>query len=335
MLTRRRLLESSAALAVAANSTPALVRAQTAEKVILQIDGAAVPYYAPIYMAVQKGYLKDRGLDVEIIYAAASDILVNIAADNVTLGFPNGDAVIAGKASGLPIKVVHTTYQRGIGALLALESAGIKTYADLKGKKVAVTSLGSPNYLQLQVGLQKVGLKLDDVAVEVIATGAIVQALQAKAIDAIIFSELRKYNLEAAGAKVTMISSNSFLPSFGNVLVTSDATLARKPGVIKKFIEALDEGLKYVIEGHADESIRTSIAKYAPTFTGQEDLIASAFASSFIPSIWQSPMTKEKGFGAADLKAWQTNIDILAEYKVIANGFRAADLVVQPGDIKA
>ena len=41
------------------------------------------------------------------------------------------------------------------------------------------------------------------------------------------------------------------------------------------------------------------------------------------------------GIGAGDLAAWQRNIDILADYKVIERGFKAEDLVVQPGDIKA
>ncbi|WP_293854006.1 ABC transporter substrate-binding protein [uncultured Alsobacter sp.] len=333
-LTRRAF--SSAALAAAAAGTlPKGAFAQAAEKVTLQIDGAAVPFYAPIYLAMEKGYFAKNGLDVQVVYAAASDIMRNVAAGNVELGFPNGDSVIAAKASGLPVKVVHTTYQRGIGATLFKADKGIKTFADLKGKKVAVTAIGSPNYLQLQVGLKKAGLTVDDVKVEVIATGAIVQALQADQVDAIVFSELRKYNLEGEGVKVGMISSNDFLPSFGNVVVTGEKFLQQKPKLVKGFNAGLDEALNFVIKGGIDEALSIAIAKHAPTWKGQEALLKRAFEETFVASVWQSPLTKEKGLGAGDLAGWQKNVDILAEYKVIDRGFKAEDLVVQPADIKA
>ncbi|WP_342363292.1 ABC transporter substrate-binding protein [Terrarubrum flagellatum] len=330
-MKRRTFLAGAAAAA----SLPRFAIAQGAQSATLQIDGAAVPFYAPIYVAQEKGMFAKNGVDLRIIYAAAADIMRNVAVGNAELGFPNGDAVIAAKASGLPAKVVHTTYQRGIGATLFKAAKGFKSFADLKGKTLAVTSLGSPNYLQLQVGLKKAGLTLNDVKVEVIATGAIVQALQADQVDAIVFSELRKYNLEADGVQVGMISSNDFLPSFGNVVVTGESTLKSKAKVVKGFIAALDEALTWVITGHVDEAIALAIEKHAPTWKGQEAILAKAFNESFAPSIWQSPLTKVKGLGAGDLAAWQSNIDILAEYKVIDKGFKAADLVIQPADVAA
>jgi len=316
-------------------TTPLIaMTAEAADKVVMQIDGAAVPFYAPLYAGVEKGVFEKNGIEVEFIYAAAADILTNIAAGNVDFGFPNGDAVVAASANGLPVKVVHTTYQRGIGALLAKESSGIKTYADLKGKKVAVTSLASPNYLQLQVGLQQAGLTLDDVSVEVVATGAIVQSLQAGQVDAIVFSELRKYNLEAAGEKVTMILSNDFLPSFGNVVVTSDKKLAENADLVKRFTTAVSESYQWVIDGNVSEALDIAMEKYAPTWPkDQKALLTTAFEQTFVPSVWQSPLTKEKGLGAADFAGWQKNADMLAQYKVIDSAPKAEDFVVDPSMI--
>ncbi|MGM4985991.1 MULTISPECIES: ABC transporter substrate-binding protein [Rhizobium] len=310
------------------------ITAEAADKVVLQIDGAAAPFYAPLYAGVEKGIFEKNGIEVEFIYAAAADILTNIAAGNVDFGFPNGDAVIAAAANGLPVKVVHTTYQRGIGALLAKESSGIKSYKDLKGKKIAVTSLASPNYLQLQVGLQQAGLKLDDVSVEVVATGAIIPALKAEQVDAIVFSELRKYNLEADGTKVTMILSNGFLPSFGNVVVTSDKKLAQNADVVKRFTTAVTQSYQWVIDGHTSEALDITFSKYTPTWPkDQKGILTTAFEQTFIPSVWQSPLTQQKGLGAADMGGWQKSADILAQYKVIDSAPKAADFVVDPSTI--
>lgn len=304
------------------------------DKVVFQIDGNVVPFYAPLYAGVENGFFADENIEVEFLYAGASDILTNIAAGNVDFGFPNGDAVVAAAANGLPIKVVHTTYQRGIGALLAKKESGIETYADLKGKTVAVTSLGSPNYLQLQVGLAKEGLTIDDVTIEVVASGAIVQTLQSDDVDAIVFSELRKYALEASGFDVTMILSNDFLPSFGNVVVTSAAKLEDDPDLVKRFTNAVTKSYQWVIDGHVEDALQISMEKYTPTWADQMDILTTAFEKTFVASVWQSPLTKEKGLGAADLDAWQTNADVLAEYKVIDTAPNAADFVVDPSSIE-
>lgn len=329
----KKLKKLAAALTLAVpllGATGALAQ----DKVVFQIDGNVVPFYAPLYAGVENGFFADQNIEVEFLYAGASDILTNIAAGNVNFGFPNGDAVVAAAANGLPIKVVHTTYQRGIGALLAKKESGIGTYADLKGKPVAVTSLGSPNYLQLQVGLAKEGLSVDDVKVEVVSSGAIVQTLQSDDVDAIIFSELRKYALEAAGYDVTMILSNDFLPSFGNVVVTSADTLANNPDLVKRFTSAVTKSYEWVIDGHVKDALQISMDKYTPTWADQMGTLTTAFENTFVASVWQSALTKEKGLGAADFDAWQQNADILAEYGVIDSAPKAVDFVVDPSSIK-
>ena len=174
-MDRRTFMQAGSAIA----ALPALSFAQPLTTVTIQIDGAAVPFYAPLYAALEKGIFRKYGIDAKFLYANASEIAKNVAAGNIEFGYPNADAVIAARASDIPVKVIHTTYQRSIGATLFKQSSGIKTFADLKGKRVAVTSLGSPNYLQLQAGLKQVGLTINDVKLDVIATGAIVQALQA------------------------------------------------------------------------------------------------------------------------------------------------------------
>ena len=87
-------------------------------KVSIQIDGAAVPYYAPLYLAQEKEYFTEQGLDVEFYYSAGADIVKNVGVGNVEFGFPNTDSVIVGRGAGIPVKVVHTTYQHELGATI-------------------------------------------------------------------------------------------------------------------------------------------------------------------------------------------------------------------------
>ena len=98
-----------------AGSSGAETTTEAADKelktVSFQLDGSAVPYYSPLYLAQENGYFAEEGLNVEFYYAAAADIVKNVAAGNVEFGFPNADAVVAARAQGIPVQVVHTTYQ--------------------------------------------------------------------------------------------------------------------------------------------------------------------------------------------------------------------------------
>ncbi|MBU5483664.1 ABC transporter substrate-binding protein [Clostridium sp. MSJ-11] len=299
------------------------------KKVSIQIDGAAVPYYAPLYIAKEKGYFAEQGIDVEFYYAAAAEIVKNVAAGNVEFGFPNADSVITAKTQDIPVKVVHTTYQNGLGSAIFKTSSGIKTPADFKGKKIAVTSLGSPNYIQLQIMLKSAGLSLDDVKVEVIGTGAIVNALVTDQVDAIVFSMLRTIELKNQGVDVSEIRSDDFLPSHGNVLIASEKLTKENPELVKGFTTALNKGIQYIIDGNAEEAVKLAVEKYAPSFKGKEAVTTDIINEVFVPYLWQSENTKKNGLGAADMAKWNKSIEVLNEYKVIDKTFDASELIYE------
>jgi NitT/TauT family transport system substrate-binding protein len=310
-------------------STPA--KKDEIQKISIQIDGAAVPYYAPMYIAKEKGYFKEQGLDVDFYYAAAAEIVKNVATGNVQFGFPNADSVILAKSQGIPVKVVNTTYQHGLGALIFQKSSGITEPKDLKGKKIGVTSFGSPNYIQLQVMLEKAGMSIDDVKVEIIGTGAIVNALVSGQVDAIMFSMLRTIELKNQGVDVGEIRSDEFLPSHGNVLIVGDKYLIENKDVVNKFNIALNKGIQYIIDGNTKEAVEMSVEKYAPSFKGREEIVTAILDEVFIPYLWQSENTKKNGLGYSDAERWNNSIKVLKEYGVIEKEIDAKELI---GNIK-
>ena len=284
-----------------------------------------------MYIAKEKGYFKEQGLDVDFYYAAAAEIVKNVATGNVQFGFPNADSVILAKSQGIPVKVVNTTYQHGLGALIFQKSSGITEPKDLKGKKIGVTSFGSPNYIQLQVMLEKAGMSIDDVKVEIIGTGAIVNALVSGQVDAIMFSMLRTIELKNQGVDVGEIRSDEFLPSHGNVLIVGDKYLTENKDVVNKFNIALNKGIQYIIDGNTKEAVEMSVEKYAPSFKGREEIVTVILDEVFIPYLWQSENTKKNGLGYSDAERWSNSIKVLKEYGVIEKEIDAKELI---GNIK-
>lgn len=300
--------------------------------VSIQIDGSAVPYYSPLYIAQENGFFAEEGLNVEFYYAAAADIVKNVAAGNVEFGFPNADAVVAAKAQGIPVKVAHTTYQEGLGAIIFGTESGIKTPADLKGKKVAVTSLGSANYFQLQAAMESEGLSIDDVQVELVGTGAILTALTEGQVDAIVFSKLRTIELNNAGYAASEITCDQFLPSFGNVLVTGDKLIAEDSETVDGFCRALTKGIEYIIDGHVEEAVDMSIEKYAPTFAEKRDVVVEILNDVFVKTLWQSEYTNDNGIGASNPEKWQALINDSKEIGNIDETFEASELLYTPAE---
>jgi ABC-type nitrate/sulfonate/bicarbonate transport system substrate-binding protein len=300
------------------------------KKVTIQIEGSAVPYYVPIFNAIDKGYFAEEGLQVEYQFGNAADITKNAAVGNIQFGFPNGEPLITARSQDIPVVVIHTTLQHGLGSTIFLKESGIATPRDLKGKKIGVTSLASPNYVQLQILLQKNGLSLNDVNVEVIGTEAIVPALTSKRVDAICFSMLRTFELAYQGIEVGEFRSDEFLPSFGNVLVTGKDYLEKNKDTVKRFVRALNKSLEYLTASSANltEAVKAAIASHTPTYKDREDYMSKIIQEVYAGYLWVSDDTKQNGFGYGNVRRWQETADIMKQFGTIEKSINAADMVI-------
>lgn len=297
----------------------------------IQIDGAAVPYYAPLYVAQEKGFFADQGLNVSFYYASASEIVKNVGSNNIEFGFPNADPVIIGRANGVPVKIVHTTLQNGLGSVIFKDSSGIKNPSDLKGKTIGITSYGSPNYSQLKILLDKHDLSIDDVNIKIIGTGAIVNALVTDQVDAISFSMLRTYELKANGEHVSEFRSNEFATTYGNVLIVSDDFLETNPELVNKFVIALNNSLELITDGNLEEAVDISIDNYAQAAKSNREKFISIIDDAYINGLWQSDDTKQYGFGYNNSDRYQVFIDDLVKYGIINKSYDAKELLGEGG----
>jgi ABC-type nitrate/sulfonate/bicarbonate transport system substrate-binding protein len=301
-----------------------------AQKVTIQIEGSAVPYYVPIFNAIDKGYFAEEGLGVEYLFGNAADIAKNVAVGNVEFGFPNGEPIITARSQGIPVVVVHSTLQHGLGSTIFLKDSGIRQPKDLKGKTIGITSLGSSNYVQLQVLLEQNGLSLKDVNVEIVGTEAIVPALVNKKVDAICFSMLRTFELKYQNIDVDEFRSDAFLPSFGNVLVTGKDYLAKNKAVVQKFVRALNKSMRYLAESPANvkEAVTATIEKHTPTYKGREDYMTSIVTEVYAGYLWVSEDVKKFDFGYGNVDRWQATADIMKKFEIISAPVVAKDMVI-------
>lgn len=285
-------------------------------KLTVQLQDLATPFYVPFYAAAEHGYFRDQGLEVEFGYGQAADIVKNVATGVADAGFPTADAVILGRAAGVPVRVVHTTAQQGIGALMARTDTGIRTPADLKGRSVAVTSLGSTYYFELQAMLASAGLSVRDVDVQVLAPTVIVDALAQGKVDAIDYAAVRAYDLRDRGIGLTVIAAEDFLPSYGNVLVISERTAAERADLAGRLTKALDRGIEWAT-ANVDAAVTLGIRVAGGGFTGREGYVRQGLTELYIGRLWHSATTRQDGLGAGDLAKWDAAEQALQRFGLI------------------
>jgi NitT/TauT family transport system substrate-binding protein len=135
--------------------------AVAAPKPPLKIAYSDWPGWTAFEIAIQKGWFKEAGVDVQFSwfeYAPSMDAFTAGKVDAVTIA--SGDALVTGAQGGKSVAVLVTDYSNGNDMIVA--KPGIKTLKDLKGKKVGI-EIGLVEHLLLTKGLQTLGMKESDV----------------------------------------------------------------------------------------------------------------------------------------------------------------------------
>src|SRR3954470_12864276 len=83
--------------------------------------------FAPVYVAIEKGYFADAGLNVTLQSGDEPDGINLIAANQLQFGFASGEQVIAARAQGRPVRSVYEWFQKYPVGVLVTNESGIKT----------------------------------------------------------------------------------------------------------------------------------------------------------------------------------------------------------------
>ncbi len=156
-------------------------------RVTLASAGQTLMGNLPSALAASQGWFRDQGLNVEVQDfkggAPAAKALIGGSADFASIAL---DHALKARAQGADL-VMLVAYDRYPGLSLVVDSRyrdRVRTVADLRGRAVGVTSLGSGSHLALQALLWRVGMKPEDVQVVSVGTGTMPAALEQGSIQA-------------------------------------------------------------------------------------------------------------------------------------------------------
>ena len=246
-------LRSVAFLSVLAMTT-SLLATQTvlaADAVTFVTDFGFNGRHAYYYVALDKGYYKEAGMDVKIVRGQGStDAVKQVASGTAQFGFADTSAVIFAKANdGIPIKLVSVIYAKPPHAIYVLKDSGISKPKDLEGRKLADTAFSAMPKM-FGAYAKAAGIDASKVTWVVAGSDALPGMLALGRVDGIGQYTVGEPLLKKAAAPkdiVALTYSDAGLDYYGSGIVTMESTLQSNPDLVKRFVAATLRGLKDAI----------------------------------------------------------------------------------------
>lgn len=285
--------------------------AQPAELTHIRLPMGYIPniQYAPYYVAVEKGYFAEAGIEIEFDYSFETDGVALVGAGNLPFAVVSGEQVPMARAQGLPVVYVAAWYKDYPVSVVAKAESGISTTADLVGKKVGLPGPFGANYIGFVALLHANGLSENDLSLDAIGFNQ-VEALATDQDEAVVgYTANEPIHLAAQGYDVNEIRVADYVSLASNGLITSEMMLAENPDLVRAMIAAFLRGVEYAA-AHPDEAYQIS-AQYVENLSEADEAVQKQVLATSIEG-WQL----EKP-GYSDPQAWENMNQLLAEMGLI------------------
>lgn len=223
------------------------------EKITFVLDWTPNTNHTGLYVAQEKGYFEDEGLEVEIVQPPEDGADALVASGKAQFGISFQDTMAPGVVGedALPTTAVAAVVQHNTSGIISRKGEGMDTPKGLEGKKYAtwdapIEKAMMENVVEADGGdFSKVELIPSTVTDEV-------SALESKSVDAIwIFYAWAGVATEVAGLETDYFAFKDINPAFDYytpVIIGNNEFLEKEPETAKKFLSAVKQGYEDAIE---------------------------------------------------------------------------------------
>jgi NitT/TauT family transport system substrate-binding protein len=259
--------------------------------------------FAPFYVAVDKGYYRDAGIEIEFDYSYETDGVSLVGTNEIQFALASGEQVLLARAQELPVVYTMAWWQDYPVGVAAKTSQGIHTPQDLKGKKIGLPGLFGASYIGLRALLYAADLKETDVTLDSIGFNQ-VDALAADQEQAVvIYVNNEPVQLRAQGYDIDVIRVADYVHLASNGLITNETTIAQNPDLVRRMIEATLHGLRDTI-AKPDQAYETC-KKYVENLAQADQAVQRQILTESI-KFW-----KADRLGYSSPQAWENMQNVL------------------------
>lgn len=255
-------------------SSPSNVLSGENEIVLKKITVSEVThsvFYAPQYVAMQLGFFKDEGLEVELINSAGADkVMTAVLSNDVQIGFagPEASIYIYNEGSSDYAQIFAQVTKRDGSFLVSRTSGENFSWENLKSKHILPGRKGGVPYMTLQYVLKNHGINTDtDLNFDnSISFDAMTGAFVAGTGDYVTVFEPTATTLENEGKGYIVASIGEATEEIPyTAYFAKKSYIENNPETIQKFVNAIYKGQKWVKEHTAEEIAQTIVSSFPDT----------------------------------------------------------------------
>ncbi len=199
----------------------------------------------PLWVALEAGYFREQGLEVEMTQIAGGPtLLAALRAGELDFASAGGPHIVLGNLQGLETVIVGASSNRMEGSILG--RVGLQRVEELRGKTIAVTRLNSISDQAARVGLQRVGLQ-PDADVAFLASGGYPEslaALDAGVVDGASLDGPFLFEMRKRGYPEVLNVSEMKIPFALGVIGTSKRVIGERPELPERALRGLARAIR-------------------------------------------------------------------------------------------
>lgn len=292
------------------------------QKVSLMLDWYPNAVHSFLFVAEEKGYFKEQGLEVDIqMPADTNDPLKLVAADQIDMAMSYQPQVLVARSEDIPVQSFGAIVRHPLNQLMVPADGSIQSPKDLAGKTIGYPSIPLDEAI-IQTMVEADGGNAEKVKMVDIGWD-LIPAMATKKTDALIggYINHEKLLLEKEGHPMRTLNPADYgVPDYYElVMVASEKGLKEKPEVFKKFMTAITEGQKYVQE-HPEDGLSVLLNHEDKTSPLEKDVETKSL-EILLPLM----DAKEKPFGYQDPEVWKNTAKWLKDNKIIKETVQAEE----------
>ncbi len=292
-----------------------------AETVTLQLKWFNQFQFAGFYVAKEKGFYSEEGLNVIIKQGGPTvSPLKEILEGRAQFAIAGPD-IIQYVSKRVPVKAIMTVFQQSPTCLMTLEKSGIKSPKDFKGKTVGI--LNDYTYIELKLILKKAGLSIRDIR-------KVRWTFDLKGFVSGNYDVVPAYRtnepdiVRSMGYEVRLFYPENYGIHFvGDVLFVKSDLLKNNRDLVKRFVRASYKGWLYAIE-HPEEAIQIILDKYNTQNLTKKHL---EYEADQTIKLVTARLKDKKYFGSFNKEQWETMIKLMYDNKLIRKMVSYNDVV--------
>ena len=238
--------------------------------------------FTPLDIGMEKGFYKKHGLDIEEInFAGSAKLQQGLAADAVDIGLGSGPELVFVAKGNTDLGVAAFAGPANGLLLIVRPDAGINSAADLKGKRIGVSTVGGlTDWMVHQVSVKQ-GWGKDGIAVTPLGSDeAQIAAMKTKELDGMAIDVAGAYTLQQAQEAKIVLRFGDIVPDFINhITYASNKIIAEHPDEVRAFLAGWFETVAWMRQNKA-ETVKIA----APIMHKSEDIAARAY-DEVMPSL--------------------------------------------------